>query len=72
MKVQDAITGKAATGAAVIGAFLGLTISEWAALATLVFVVLQIIVISPKAVHQLREYARVFRAWRLKRKLPIE
>lgn len=65
--VTDLATGKAATASVVVGAVLGLTISEWAALATLVFVVLQIIVISPKVFHQLREYAQAVRRWRSKR-----
>lgn len=65
--VTDLATGKAATASVVVGAVLGLTISEWAALATLVFVVMQIVVISPKVFHQLREYARALKQWRSKR-----
>lgn len=68
MSVSDVVTGKAATGAAVAGAVLGLTLSEWAALATLVFVLLQILVISPKAIAQAKEYARSIKAWIAKRK----
>lgn len=72
MSASDVVTGKAATGAAVVGAVLGLTLSEWAALATLVFVLLQILVISPKAIAQAKEYYLLIKAWVRRHRHPNE
>lgn len=65
--VHDIATSKTAAAAAITGTVLGFTLSEWAALVTIVFVLMQIVVLMPKFVKQCREYWRKFSAWRSKR-----
>lgn len=62
-KHLEHIDGKAEalrmTGAAGLGAIYGLTLNEWVAVATLLYMAFQIIVISPKAWRVVKDWVHM-------------